>query len=101
MIDKFNEFLFSIGIKSHQDKVLHVIAGGAITLIVGFIAFFAGAEYPQSYGILAGAITGVAKEAVDEYNFRRGRHPEGANFFDIFWTLVAVFFGGLIVTLST
>jgi len=78
-----------------KDKVLHVVAGFVITLSVGFIAYYLGYEYPQGYGVLAGALAGVAKEAFDEYRYG------GADFFDFFATIVGVFFGGALVVLLT
>lgn len=78
-----------------QDKGCHFIAGFVITLTVGFIAYYAGAEYPQGYGVLAGFIAGVAKEAKDQIDYR------GADFFDFFATIAGTFFGGLVVTILT
>ena len=78
-----------------RDKILHVIAGFVITLFVGFIAYYLCYEYPQGYGILAGVLAGVGKEAFDEYRYG------GADFFDLFATIVGVFFGGALVVLFT
>ena len=76
-----------------QDKGCHFIAGFIITLIVGFIAYFLGAEYPQAYGITLGVIAGIGKELYDKYDYG------DFDFFDAMVTGVGAFFGGLIVTL--
>ena len=69
-----------------KDKIYHTIAGFIITLIVGLY-------FGVGYGLIMGALAGVAKEAYDEYSYR------GADFFDFFATLLGTFLGGAIVVL--
>lgn len=83
-----------VGITKGQDKVLHVIAGLAVTSVV---AYFFGV----GYGLLAGFIAGVGKEMFDEYRVIKGKRAAKGDFFDLYATLAGtVFAGGLIVAFS-
>ena len=84
-----------------KDKKLHLTAGFVIALIVGFIAYYVGAEYPQSWGVNAGVSAGAGKELYDEWKHRRGEHPVGFDFWDLFATMIGAFFGGLAVVILT
>lgn len=76
-----------------KDKILHFIAGFIITVVFSYMAYIEGLEYPQAYGITAGALAGACKEAWDEYSYG------GGDFFDFFATIVGVFVGGALVVL--
>ena len=87
MIERLYLLMARIGITTHQDKVLHAIAGflvGAITMY-----FFIGTMYP----VLAVIAVGLGKELYDEYEYG------GFDFFDLFVTLLGGFFGIVITGL--
>ena len=62
------------------DKLYHFAAGFIIAVGVTFF-------YDPVYGLVAGVVAGVLKEAVDEYRYR------GADFFDMFATVAGTFTG--------
>lgn len=59
MIDKLYELITRIGITTHQDKVLHFIAG----LIVGAISMY----FVDVWSILAVLSVAVGKEVYDKF----------------------------------
>lgn len=75
-----------------KDKGCHLIAGFVITLIVGLM-------FSVLYGVIAGAVAGLAKELYDEWKKRRGEHPVGFDWFDLFATLLGTWVGGAVVVL--
>ena len=77
----------------YNDKGCHFIVGFVITLIVGLIAYYVGVDYPQGYGVLAGVVAGVGKEAVDLYRYDK------FDYLDMFVTFIGSFFGGLLVVI--
>lgn len=109
MIQKFYALLTRIGMIRGQDKILHAVIGFIIAaLFFNFSVSFDVLIYkytldctPAFQGIIMGTLAGLGKEAFDEYKFRNGKHPKGADFFDLFWTMAgawsAIFlFGGII-----
>ena len=88
MIAKLYELMFSIGIKTHQDKVLHFVAG----LLVGAISHI---FIVDSILVLAPVIlVAVGKELYDKYIKKTY-----FDFFDMFATLVGGWIGIMITGL--
>lgn len=78
-------FLTSIGITKHQDKVLHFAVGAIFTFVLAFLV-------PLIYAVLSGFLLGLIKEIVDRIRLGEGYF----DLFDLMATSMGVFFGGFV-----
>jgi len=84
MIDKLYELLAKVGIVEGADKILHWTAG---FLIGGAVTYL----FDDVLGFLVGFAFGLGKEYYDKYN------NGVVDFFDFFFTLVAVVLSVILV----
>lgn len=76
-----------------KDKILHIIVGFLISVIFSYIAYNLDLEYHQWYGVAAGLLIGIAKEAWDYYDYGI------FSIWDLLSTLAGSFIGCLVVVL--
>lgn len=70
-----------------DDKALHVYAGVAISLIVGFLSYYFTEMMPIfacAIGVGAGTIVGVLKEVVWDKHMKKGTYSR-LDMFSTFW----------------